>query len=202
MRQSAPIRGESMETLIVQNITVSRPLDLDAPLLPDRRESQHVTVDQPGAIRHISDINRYLINRNIPIGGHLKDSKKASLQEEICVNIANVEGASPTDDGKPNSHAVRFDESSGAHVSANEADWAARPDDEGLLISQALDKKLYILLPALERQNQIANSLLGSLHDVIDNRYRAISEALLSRDFIRHSAEQGDKLSDRNGNEQ
>ncbi|KAF7877326.1 hypothetical protein EAF04_001009 [Stromatinia cepivora] len=70
MRQPAPIRGESMETLIIQTIVANTPDDPDAPFPSDVRESQHITVDQPDAIRHISDPNRYLINRDNPIGGH------------------------------------------------------------------------------------------------------------------------------------
>ncbi|APA15725.1 predicted protein [Sclerotinia sclerotiorum 1980 UF-70] len=213
VRQPAPIRGESMETIIIQNLTANRPLDPHAPLPPDRRESQHITVDQPDSIRHISDPNRYLINRDNPIGGHAieisdieadsyyddrtrshiaaalvllerRDSKKPVFRKRIVqisqmlrelvlrmmenrqVRLSNLATLM-------HSHAVRLDESSGAHVSANEVDWAARPDGEAPLVSQALD----VLLPTLERQNQVANLLLGSLHDVLDNRYRTITGA-------------------------
>lgn len=92
MRQPAPLKGESestqglklllqpilavtnhkysgMETLLIQTIVGNTPTSEDAPSRPDHRTEQHITVDLPDSIRHNSDSNRYLINRNAPIGG-------------------------------------------------------------------------------------------------------------------------------------
>ncbi|ESZ99559.1 hypothetical protein SBOR_0124 [Sclerotinia borealis F-4128] len=70
MKQPAPIRGERMETLIIQTLIANTPVDPDIPSRSDTRTEQHITVDLPDSNRHSSDPNRYLINRNNPIGGH------------------------------------------------------------------------------------------------------------------------------------
>ncbi|KAB8298682.1 hypothetical protein EYC80_000859 [Monilinia laxa] len=69
MRQPAPIKGERMETLLVQAIVDNTPIREDAPSRPDHRTEQHITVNLPDSIRHSSDSSRYLINRDAPIGG-------------------------------------------------------------------------------------------------------------------------------------